>query len=335
MEKPEGFQQVGEGLCRGPNWQRIGWPKDMGLRGIGDCFKACQESKGCTAFDLVPTKGSSTKTECLLYGHKDIVPASNLDGHCYVVSFPTDKNDTNTKKKDELKPSDLIGNIKVKLLGHGACRGQGWQGGRWPLVMGRHTIEDCGKLCLASKGCTAFHVADEDDGRFDCFLFAHKDVAPASGVPGDCFTATGSIRPRKKKKKKNFKVPQFDEPKVMADNTVDSADDEEWLFDPPPPEVRSRSHISQILGLDQPQRSEMTDLVETTLRNLKKIYENSIRPLETPYKYRELSNRHFGDPEIFNKPLVVLMGPYSGGKSTMINYLLGTEFTKNAFRAGQ
>ncbi len=37
--------------------------------------------------------------------------------------------------------------------------------------------------------------------------------------------------------------------------------------------------------------------------------------------------------EILAKPLVVLMGPYSGGKSTLINYLLGTEFTPSAFRA--
>ena len=55
----------------------------------------------------------------------------------------------------------------------------------------------------------------------------------------------------------------------------------------------------------------------------------------SPPLNRELSNRHFGDPEIFGKPLVVLMGPYSGGKSTMINYLLGTEFTPNAFKSGK
>lgn len=79
----------------------------------------------------------------------------------------------------------------------------------------------------------------------------------------------------------------------------------------------------------------MNQITEKTLKDLKKVYENAIKPLEGIYKYRELSNRHFGDPEIFGKPLIVLMGPYSGGKSTMINYLLGTEFTENAFRAGK
>ena len=28
------------------------------------------------------------------------------------------------------------------------------------------------------------------------------------------------------------------------------------------------------------------------------------------------------------------MGPWSGGKSSTLNYLLGTEYTKNAFKAG-
>jgi hypothetical protein len=74
-------------------------------------------------------------------------------------------------------------------------------------------------------------------------------------------------------------------------------------------------------------------VTETTLKDLKKVYETSIKELEKMYKYKELSNRHFGDPEIFNKPLIVFMGPWSGGKSTIINYLLGTEYTASAFRS--
>lgn len=30
------------------------------------------------------------------------------------------------------------------------------------------------------------------------------------------------------------------------------------------------------------------------LRDLKRLYDNAIQPLETMYKYRDLSNRHFG-----------------------------------------
>jgi hypothetical protein len=131
-----------------------------------------------------------------------------------------------------------------------------------------------------------------------------------------------------------YKVPEFEAPTVQADNTEDSQDDEEWLFEPPPPVVRSREHIPVSLGLDRAVTPEENELTESSLEGLKEVYETKVRPLESAYRYSELSRRHFGDAEIFAKPLIVLMGPYSGGKSTMINYLLGTEFTKNAFRAG-
>ena len=88
-----------------------------------------------------------------------------------------------------------------------------------------------------------------------------------------------------------------------------------------------------ISGQGTEQKNEK--MTQSTLKQLKKIYENSIRPLENAYKYKELSHRHFGDPEIFTKPLVVLMGPWSGGKSTMVNYILGNEYNKNAFKTGK
>lgn len=53
------------------------------------------------------------------------------------------------------------------------------------------------------------------------------------------------------------------------------------------------------------------------------------------YKYRDLSNRHFGDPEIFSKPLILFMGPWSGGKSTILNYLTDNEYTPNSIRSGE
>ncbi|CAH2095334.1 unnamed protein product [Euphydryas editha] len=104
-----------------------------------------------------------------------------------------------------------------------------------------------------------------------------------------------------------------------------------------PENLRSRDHIIKILRLDE-EASESELIIEKSadivLRDLKRLYENSIKPLEALYKYRDLSNRHFGDPEIFSKPLVLFMGPWSGGKSSILNYLTGIEFTEWSLRTG-
>merc|ERR1712242_293883 len=238
------------------------------------------------------------------------------------------------------------GDVDIALLGKGGCRGGGWQSKEWPKVKGFTSVDNCGRLCVSTKGCSAFHAAslkEVSKDEFECFLFGHKSVIPAAGLTGNCYTVSkGSVgssklvKPKqvvkeKKEKKKVYKIPEFEEPKVVPDEFDE--EDEDWLFDPPPPEIRSRDHISQILGLSDKSKDGVLKVTETTLKDLKKVYETSIKSLEKEYKYKELSNRHFGDPEMFNKPLIVLLGPWSGGKSTMINYLLGTEYTKNAFRS--
>lgn len=104
-----------------------------------------------------------------------------------------------------------------------------------------------------------------------------------------------------------------------------------------PEKLRPREHISEILRLG-PEAADTEDLlsktIEVTLRELKRLYDNAIKPLEILYKYRDLSNRHFGDPEIFSKPLILFMGPWSGGKSSIINYLLDNEYKKTSLRTG-
>jgi len=104
-----------------------------------------------------------------------------------------------------------------------------------------------------------------------------------------------------------------------------------------PENLRDRSHITEILHLDEEsftREQALQKVADNTLKDLKKIYENSIKPLETLYKYRDLSNRHFGDPEIFSKPLILFMGPWSGGKSTILNYLTENEYTDFSLRTG-
>merc|ERR1711936_1110120 len=203
---------------------------------------------------------------------------------------------------------DLEGDVDIALLGKGGCRGGGWQDKDWPQLKGFLSLDNCGKECVKTDGCTAFHAAGAKEGssdQFECFLFGHKSVIAARGLVGNCYTVsrgtaktirskTPAAAPKAAKKKKVYKIPEFEEPKVVEDEFED--DDDEWLFEPPPPEIRSRDHITQTLGLNEP------------------------------------AHRHFGDPEMFNKPLIVLMGPWSGGKSTMINYLLGNEYSKDAFK---
>ncbi|KAL7729460.1 hypothetical protein ACLKA6_009021 [Drosophila palustris] len=133
-----------------------------------------------------------------------------------------------------------------------------------------------------------------------------------------------------------------EETAVSAEDDDDEEDDtkpeDELLWEGAiPRNRRSRQHITELLQLDEEfnAREKATDNVaEIILRDIKKIYENAVKPLETVYKYRDLSNRHFSDPEIFSKPLILFMGPWSGGKSSILNYLTDNEYTPNSLRTG-
>ncbi|KAK1121853.1 hypothetical protein K0M31_010163 [Melipona bicolor] len=104
-----------------------------------------------------------------------------------------------------------------------------------------------------------------------------------------------------------------------------------------PENLRPRDHINQLLKLDEENEEKERAIeknADVILKELKRVYDNAIQPLESLYKYRDLSNRHFGDPEIFSKPLVLFMGPWSGGKSSIINYLLDIEYKQTSLRTG-
>merc|ERR1712088_128032 len=343
-----GYARLGSGRCRGSGWQIGKWPEDKGSKTAAECASSCQKSGGCKAFDLA--SGEGKKFACTLYGHESIVPtgySASMAGVCYSISDSLAEEEEEVEEvagEEEDMIIDLEGDVDIALLGKGGCRGGGWQDKDWPQLKGFLSLDNCGKECVKTDGCTAFHAAGAKEGdsdKFECFLFGHKSVIAARGLVGNCYTVSKgtaktirskapSAAPKAAKKKKVYKIPEFEEPKVVEDEFEE--DDDEWLFEPPPPEIRSRDHIIQTLGLNEPAHDGVLKVTETTLKELKKVYENSIKDLEKTYKYKELSHRHFGDPEMFNKPLIVLMGPWSGGKSTMINYLLGNEYSKDAFK---
>ena len=76
----------------------------------------------------------------------------------------------------------------MALLGKGRCRGKGWTHKKWPILRGYTSPRQCAEACAKKKGCTAFDLSDlQSDNSFDCALYGHAKVVPASGVPGNCY----------------------------------------------------------------------------------------------------------------------------------------------------
>ncbi|XP_050569839.1 sarcalumenin [Cygnus atratus] len=98
----------------------------------------------------------------------------------------------------------------------------------------------------------------------------------------------------------------------------------EEVEDASEPTKRDRSHLESTLKLNE---DKPADDVSGVLQRLRKIYHSSIKPLEQSYRYNELRQHEITDGEITSKPMVLFLGPWSVGKSSMINYLLGLDDT--------
>uniref|UniRef100_A0A3Q1CPT5 Sarcalumenin n=1 Tax=Amphiprion ocellaris TaxID=80972 RepID=A0A3Q1CPT5_AMPOC len=107
---------------------------------------------------------------------------------------------------------------------------------------------------------------------------------------------------------------------VTAEEPAQSQPKEHKKSEASGPAMRDRSHIEDTLRLATSEPSaEFTGAMKTLLN----IYHKSIKPLEEAFKYNELRQHEVTDGEITSKPMVLFLGPWSVGKSSMINYLLG------------
>ncbi|KYB27434.1 EH domain-containing protein 1 [Tribolium castaneum] len=75
------------------------------------------------------------------------------------------------------------------------------------------------------------------------------------------------------------------------------------------------------------QKAEVVhECYENVAEGLKSIYKNKMLPLEQHYLFEEFHSPPLNDPDFESKPLILLVGQYSTGKTTFIKYLLERDF---------
>ena len=67
-------------------------------------------------------------------------------------------------------------------------------------------------------------------------------------------------------------------------------------------------------------------MYSTVSQGLKKLYMNKLRNLEEMYKFHDFHSPPLDEADFDSKPMILLVGQYSTGKTTFIKYLLESEF---------
>lgn len=197
---------MGEGGCRGLDWNRKGCPKFVGRVSLAKCGQECGKVSYCSAFHVLKHDEKDDTYECFLFGHKDVVAVKSLGGTCYALKAKQETEDEQDiqlgKSMQNLLYHDhksarkcILPDTPVKMIeiGPGMCRGQAWQQGKWPVDKGTLTAQECADACAKKKGCTAFDLSNGKGGKkFACFLYGHKDVEPAKALKGHCYTYKGN-----------------------------------------------------------------------------------------------------------------------------------------------
>ncbi|MCL4123290.1 UNVERIFIED_CONTAM: hypothetical protein GTU68_062252, partial [Idotea baltica] len=79
------------------------------------------------------------------------------------------------------------------------------------------------------------------------------------------------------------------------------------------------------LNKDDSKKNQI-DVYESVLEGLKKTYKNKVYPLESSYMFHDFHSPALDDPDFDAKPMLLLVGQYSTGKTTFIRYLLERDF---------
>ena len=78
--------------------------------------------------------------------------------------------------------------------------------------------------------------------------------------------------------------------------------------------------------LNVPGESKLDAEMEPVMSALKKLYKSKILPVEKDFNFAEFHSPSLTDTDFDAKPMVLLVGQYSVGKTTFIRYLLERDF---------
>ncbi len=73
-------------------------------------------------------------------------------------------------------------------------------------------------------------------------------------------------------------------------------------------------------------RKKEPEVYASVTEGLNKLYKTKLYPLEEHYKFHDFHSPPLDDPDFEAKPMVLLVGQYSTGKTTFIRYLLEQDF---------
>ncbi|XDA79330.1 hypothetical protein R6Z07M_009316 [Ovis aries] len=94
----------------------------------------------------------------------------------------------------------------------------------------------------------------------------------------------------------------------------------------------SQPGVQQHVNKDAPRKKE-PELFQTVSEGLRQLYAQKLLPLEEHYRFHEFHSAALEDADFDNKPMVLLVGQYSTGKTTFIRHPMGAGLPGDAHRA--
>lgn len=85
------------------------------------------------------------------------------------------------------------------------------------------------------------------------------------------------------------------------------------------------AYIADTMNFLKPSAKHV-EVYNSVSEGLKRIYKNKLLPLEETYLFHEFHSPLLDDADFDAKPMILLVGQYSTGKTTFIKYLLEKEF---------